>query len=183
MIDTAMKIGNNCCKKYRCEMIKDDVISNSILFIIEKCGNVEKNYLNEEQIKMAIASLIGGYIKKNCLWYKSNLPQTLFVINSDDEEINPFDRGIEDKSINVEKEVIENISQEEIEQYKNLQLEVACLKLLKKYIEIGYTESEAIIEVSKFIGIDMAELIEMLKKYMIDQNKVKETSKGEYILK
>ena len=59
----------------------------------------------------------------------------------------------------------------------------SCLKLLKKYLKTGYDENKAILEISKIVDVDVKELLEILKKYMIEQQYVKVTSKGSYILK
>ena len=134
MIETAMKIGNNYCRKYKCESVKDDVISNSIIFIIEKRGHIEKNCITEEQIKTAIFHSISRYIMDSFLWEKSRKCSKIysyFEININGEEINPFDKGIVDASINVENEVIENMSQAKEIDLKNDLLEDFCLRLLK----------------------------------------------------
>ena len=186
MIETAMKIGNNYCRKYKCESVKDDVISNSIIFIIEKRGHIEKNCITEEQIKTAIFHSISRYIMDSFLWEKSRKCSKIysyFEININGEEINPFDKGIVDASINVENEVIENMSQAKEIDLKNDLLEDFCLRLLKKYLEIGYDENKAILEVSKIVKIAVKPLVKILKKYMIKQQYVKVTSKGSYILK
>ncbi len=186
MIETAMKIGNNYCRKYKCESVKDDVISNSIIFIIEKRGHIEKNCITEEQIKTAIFHSISRYIMDSFLWEKSRKCSKIysyFEININGEEINPFDKGIVDASINVENEVIENMSQAKEIDLKNDLLEDSCLRLLKKYLEIGYDENKAILEVSKIVKIAVKPLVKILKKYMIKQQYVKVTSKGSYILK
>ena len=186
MIETAMKIGNNYCRKYKCKSVKDDVISNSIIFIIEKRGHIEKNCITEEQIKTAIFHSISRYIMDSFLWEKSRKCSKIysyFEININGEEINPFDKGIVDASINVENEVIENMSQAKEIDLKNDLLEDSCLRLLKKYLEIGYDENKAILEVSKIVKIAVKPLVKILKKYMIKQQYVKVTSKGSYILK
>ncbi len=182
MINTAIKISNMYCRKYKYYVVKEDIISDSIMYIIEKCGYVEKNYTDEKQIKQIIYNLIRKYIKNYFLW--SNIKTySIFGIDQDGEEVSVFDKGIKDDSINVEKEVVESMLHEEQKLLVDNSLEESCLKLLKKYLELGYRENQAIVEVSNLVGIDIKELLEMLKKYLIEKNQVKETSKGEYVLK
>ena len=183
MIESTKKIKKYYCTKYRNLTIKDDVISNSIIFIIEKCGSIEKNCINDEQIKTLIFYSISGYIIKSCLWEyckKNRKNNSLLGANDSEEEINLSNRGI-DTSINTENDV--NLSQNKRMDSNNDLLANSCLKLLKKYLKTGYDENKAILEVSKIVDIDVKELLEILKKYMIEQQYVKVTSKGSYILK
>ena len=55
--------------------------------------------------------------------------------------------------------------------------------MLKKYIEVGYSDKQAILEVSRFVGINIDDMLKMLRKYMIEEQQVKLTSTGNYILK
>lgn len=126
---------------------------------------------------------ISGYIIKSCLWeYCKNRSKknSLLGTNDSEEEINLSNRGI-DTSINTENDV--NLSQNKRIDLNNDLLANSCLKLLKKYLKTGYDENKAISEVSKIVDIDVKELLEILKKYMIEQQYVKVTSKGSYILK
>lgn len=127
---------------------------------------------------------ISGFIIKSCLWEYCNnrsKKRSLFGINNSGEEITPFDRSIYGASINAENGV--NLHQGKRIDSNNDLLANSCLKLLKKYLKTGYDENKAILEISKIVDVDVKELLEILKKYMIEQQYVKVTSKGSYILK
>ena len=181
MIESGTKISNKLTAKYKCDNIKDDIVSDSIMYIIEKCGNIEKNYLTEEQIKIAIkAIIIRNAIR---LIKRSHRNKKYSIFRSDFlEETSIFDRGIKDTNINVEEEVIQKTIYEEMVYSNEETIEESCLRLLRKYLEFGYNEEKAMEEVSKYVGIDIKTLLKLLREYMISKQQVKETSGKSYIL-
>ena len=182
MIEITTKISKILTARYRCRDIKDDIVSDCIIYIIENRGDIEKNHLNDYQIKKSISYIILKYIKFACQIYKErNKPSSLFKIYGDGKEINILDKE-EITSINAEVDVVEATPQEDIDSDSE-SLEEACLKLLKKYIEVGYSDKQAILEVSRFVGINIDDMLKMLRKYMIEEQQVKLTSTGNYILK
>ena len=182
MIEITTKISKILTARYRCRDIKDDIVSDCIIYIIENRGDIEKNHLNDYQIKKSISYIILKYIKFACQIYKErNKPSSLFKIYGDGKEINILDKE-EITSINAEVDVVEATPQEDIDSDSE-SLEEACLKLLKKYIEVGYSGKQAILEVSRFVGINIDDMLKMLRKYMIEEQQVKLTSTGNYILK
>lgn len=178
IITLANKISEYYSRKFNFNDVKEDCISDSILFIYEKCGEIEKNFgENEILVKKIISYKLLKFIKFKYLNRSTKKVITISTLTNNSSN----NSGIKDDTVNIEQELEETVVIEELN--KLGVLEDKCVYLLSKYLEKGYTKEEAFAMIEKFIGIDKLNLIEMLKQYMTNKQLVKKTSAGKYILK
>lgn len=85
-----------------------------------------------------------------------------------------IDLILKDESVDIEKEVLEN--------YENEIEETSIISYLSKLVEEGYDRNASLERTASTFGIDKETMLEVLKKELLKQGKVKQTNKGEYIL-
>ena len=127
------------CSRYGCKDRVQDIASDALVYVLEKCGDIEKNYCDNEELNIKfIGGRIYNYIRFSCLSLSlrskregSTLLHKKFTNHKgSEEEINVFDRGIEDKeqeSIEdeVERKVLEGIKKKQEEKKKKM----TCLSM------------------------------------------------------
>ncbi len=178
IIHLANKICNYYNKVFKFSDIKEDCISDSILFIYEKCGEIEKNfYDNEALTKKIISYKLLKFIKFRYLSHSVKKVTTISILTNNSSN----NRGIKDNTINIEQELEEAMVTEELNKLEIL--EEKCMYLLCKYLEKGYTKEESIDLIEKILGLNRYNLIDMLKQFMTNKQMVKKTNDGKYILR
>ena len=178
IITLANKICSYYSRKFNFNDVKEDCVSDSILFIYEKCGEIEKNFgENEMLVKKIISYKLLKFIKFKYLNRSTKKVITISTLTNNSSN----NSGIKDDTVNIEQELEETVVIEELN--KLGALEDKCVYLLSKYLEKGYTKEEAFAMIEKLIGIDKLNLIEMMKQYITNKQLVKKTSSGKYILK
>ena len=170
MIKIAIQVGSILCAKYNCQTAKDDFVSDSILYIIENGGAIEKNFgADRELVKKVIFTRIFKYLELLCLNKSHNKMTSTFQPNSNNNAY--IEDGVEEKILKQE------INLQDVEIF-----EEKIIIILKYYLMKGYTEEEAMLIVSNYMKMSVRNVTAMLKEYMIAKQKVKVTSNGRYIL-
>lgn len=186
IIQKAAKTSKDLCLKYRCKHMEQDIAGDAIVYVLQKCGDIDKNFYDkEEAAEELIKARMYMFIKYRCLTNLGKPKQYYFYgkysYKGDKNERNVFDRGIEDKTENVQNEVEEKIL-EEIKRKKEKNPEEACIELLKMHIESGLDKEEAITRTGQVLGVNPEVMVETIKTYMIKQNSVRQTKDGGFVL-
>ena len=157
------------------------------MYILQNCGDIEKNFVDNVEISKKVIKLrIRTYIKYKCIGQlKPRKENSFYRLVRDPKnnmnEINVFDRGIKDKSQDIQSEVVEKmLAQEDISKEGGIGERYATL--LMKNINEGLTLDEALRKMENDMGLSQEDILKELRNYMIENKKVKETEKGEFIL-
>ncbi len=186
ILRSTKKFAGLLCLKYYCKSEVQDIASKSIVYVLDKCGDVDKNFVDDEKsAEKIIKARIYYFIKYECL---KSLGQPkvgsfygTFTYKGNEEERNVFDRGIKDDSQNVQDE----LEEKELKQIKKRQEtnpEETYIELLMRNIESGLNREEALLKTAKVLGITPQEMLKLLQKYMIEQKRVRETEDGDFVL-
>ena len=167
------EIAKSLCKKYRINQRIEDYKQDMILYIIESMGDLERNLGNSNEIFDIIS-------KKIMRKYKGEILQSLKIshkcqgmyrmgrIGKNDTE---FEIQYPDESINIIKEIEQKLETENID--SNQDRMNKCINMLKKYIEIGVSKTEAIEKTAQSVNIDAETMLEYMKLYLLQNGKVK----------
>ena len=181
IIDEAERSSKILCKKYNCNNVAQDLAGDAIEYLLKKCGFIEKNFSDDDcQSKNLIGASIYLHIKYNCL-KKLRLPKEnslyrTFTYKGEEKEGNI---GIKDETQNTENEVEEKILKENL---KNKSMEEICIEILLDNINRELSSEEVIEIMSKKLKISKEDMLEKLKNYMLEKNRVRQTDDGDYIL-
>ena len=138
--------------RYKQNNYCDDVASDTIMYITQKRGDIFINYEIERALQI-VKSIASKYIKYS---YISHLKLKTISIDKMNEEFGDHHTFTRDIAIN-------NVSKiENKDVYQN------CINLLQYYYEIGLTNTEAIEKVSIEMAIEKKEMLEMLKKRLME---------------
>ena len=191
MLNSARKISIKLCKRYGYKDRVQDIASDALVYVLEKCGDIEKNYGDNEELSIKfIGGRIYNYIRFSCLSLSlkskregSTLLHRKFTNHKGgEEEINEFDAGIKDKEQESIEDEVERKVLEEIKKKQEENPEEACMELLSQYVEVGYKREEALSKTSEKLGLSSEEMLELLRSYMIGNRRVRETKDGGYVL-
>ena len=178
--EIAREVSNYIYYKYNCKkrkLEKDDLEQETLILIIETCGDLEKNFDNDELSRMIylraranmlkhisteskVVSIFGYYKKAQDRSAKGNGKN--------------IDLVVKDENADTEKEALDH--------YKNEIEEISIIGYLSKLVEEGYDRNTALAKTASVFGIDKETMLEVLKEEFIKRGKVKKTDKGEYIL-
>ena len=146
-------------RKYKQNNYCDDVASDTIMYITQKRGDIFINYGIERALQI-VKSIASKYIKYS---YISHLKLKTISIDKMNEEFGDHHTFTRDKTQTTEDTAINNVSKiENKDVYQN------CINLLQYYYEIGLTNTEAIEKVSIEMAIEKKEMLEMLKKRLME---------------
>ena len=146
-------------RKYKQNNYCDDVASDTIMYITQKRGDIFINYGIERALQI-VKSIASKYIKYS---YISHLKLKTISIDKMNEEFGDHHTFTRDKTQTTEDTAINNVSKiENKDVYHN------CINLLQYYYEIGLTNTEAIEKVSIEMAIEKNEMLEMLKKRLME---------------
>ncbi len=177
IMDIAKKVSNYTYYKYKSQkrnLEKEDLVQEACILIIETCGDLEKNFENEELLRMIylraranILKHIGTESKAVSIfgYYKKAREK------GDDKNI---DLILKDENADTEKEAIEH--------YESESGTITIISYLSKLIEEGYDRDIALEKTKNVYGIDEETMLEILEEELLKRGKVKKTAKGEYIL-
>ena len=181
MIRCARKTAMKLCSKYGCK--NKNIASDALVYILEKRGDIEKNYSDNENLcRELIGKIMYTHIKFSCLRNlrkkNENTHRRFTSHKGSQEEINVFNSGIKDDTENgIQDEVVG-----EIKGKQENSPEEASIELLSYYIEQGYTREEVLSKTSEELGMSRKKMLKALKKYMLEIRKVRETEDGGYVL-
>ena len=179
--DTSNKLG----KKYRLTRLQEDIASEVLLNVIQKQGNVVYNYSEEEAIDalkgICYINIKYGYL--NSLRVK--VLQSIDGKSDDRDKAYISQRWLRDKKTNVEQTAMKNHEQKQtikaIDIKDEEELYQFCISVINECHEKGMDHTEYISEVCKRTGIEYNKLLEIMKRYLVEQNRVRKTRNGEYI--
>lgn len=172
--------------KYWAKILKsneyvEDVASDTIAYITQNRGDFFINFSEDVAVKK-IKKFIKKHIEhKYKIYFNKRHKQIMDKKLS--ETSREERRKMTDKHADTEKEAMENISKvNEKKLYQVDDIYTQCIQLLQYYYEQGFSNTEAINKVAEDINLDKKTMLELLKKALIEKNKIRETSKGEYYL-
>ena len=191
ILEYAYEFSKTLCKRYKCTTKTEDFAGQAIIYILERCGDIEKNYEdNLEETQEIIKKRIYMNIKLKCMSElrkvkRAKSSYTIVRRKEEEKEISIFE--LKGKNNNeyyeqndVQNQVEEIITSEEKKQIE--QPEELCVETLKGYINNGASREEAIKRTSQKLHMDPEKMLNSLKTYLIKNNKVKKTQNEEYIL-
>lgn len=186
IVEEAERVSRRNCNRYRCRHMQSDIASDSIAYILQKCGDIGKNFDDDEKnAKKFIRLRIQTYIKYKCI---SQIKKTReysfhreFTYKGDQQESNVFNRGIKDNSVNLEEAVEEKILSKE-EQMKQESIGQNYTELLMKNIKKGLPLEEALERTGFLLKLPKEELLKILRDYMITTKKVRGNDEDGFVL-
>lgn len=186
----AHKFSKILCKDYHISTKVEDFAMQTVIYILEKRGDIEKNYGDDfEKAERIIKRQIFMSIKIRCICEIKKVKRTISIYkdaaSKDGKKGDPIlnlkgKYAEHDEENDVQKQVEDIILDEEKKQTK--QPEELCVEALKIYIDNGFSREEAIAKTSEKLGMDPEEMLDALKTYLIKNKKVRKTQNEEYIL-
>ncbi len=178
--EIAKKVSNYIYYKYKSKkrkLEKDDLEQEACIFILETCGDLEKNFDGDELSRMIylrarlytlkhigteskVVSIYGYYKKAQDRSTKGNRKN--------------IDLEVKDENSDTEKEALEHY-EKEIER-------TSIIGYLSQLVEEGYDRNTSLEKTASVFGIDKETMLEALKEELFKRGKVKQTDKGEYVL-
>ena len=173
----ARKISNYIYYKYNCKkrkLEKDDLEQEALILIIQTCGDLEKNFDDDELSRMIYLRARTNMLKHIGTESKVVSISEYYKKYREKGDNKNTDLTIKDENADTEKEAIEHY-ESEIE-------EISIIGYLSKLVEEGYDRNTALEKTASMFGIDKETMLEALKEELLKRRKVKKTDKGEYIL-
>lgn len=168
--------------------MQPDIASDSIMYILQKCGEIEKNFEDDEDTSKKLIKLkMRTYIKYRCMKQLRRPKEKSFVKRyqnhkGDEKDTNVFDRGIKDNSQNVEDEVERKILLETEKSKTSEDIGQTYAEMLMQNINQGLTVQEALEKIESQLDINQEEILKELRTYMIKTKQVRQTQDGGFIL-
>lgn len=159
-------IARSLCRKYQVYKDIEEYTAEAILYIIEKCGDLERNYGESEEklftkVKQRTRLAIKGkIIIENFVVRK--VSTTKYHLNSQD------DLDIQDEKVNIESEVIDGI--EEDSKSEDMDTEKIIKGILLE-IEKGYDIDDILENISMKLNCNKNELMLLIKEYYMQNNR------------
>ena len=175
--EIARKVSNYIYYKYNCKkrkLEKDDLEQEALILIIETCGDLEKNFDDDELSRMIYLRARANMLKHIGTESKVVSISGYYKKYREKGDNKNIDLTIKDENADTEKEAIEHY-ESEIE-------EISIIGYLSKLVEEGYDRNTALKKTTSVFGIDKEIMLEALKEELLKRGKVKKTDKGEYIL-
>lgn len=179
--EIARKVSDYIYYKYKSQkgnLEKEDLEQEACLLIIETCGDLEKNFdgselsrmiylrarinmLKHVSTKLKVISISGYYKKAQDRSTKGNN--------------NNIDLVVKDGNADTEKEALDNCESG----FK----ELSIIDYLSKLIEKGFDRNTCLEKTASVFGIDKQTMLEAIKDELLRKGKVKQTDRGEYVLR
>lgn len=175
--DTIINFINTQCELlgriYKQSIYCDDIASDTIFYITQKCGHFFNNFDKDRAVRI-IKIIAKKYIT---YLYRSHLRLRNFSLDQIDETLSDHHTYTLDKTQNTESSAIDNIKNASDDIYD------ACINLLQYYYNLGFSRSDTIAKVSQDLNLTQDKMLEIMTQYLLNRNKVKQTSSGEYYLR
>ena len=146
------------CNNYKIASKIDDYASDTFLYIIEKCGDLEKNYEDDED------ALFRKITLRTKLAIKGKIILDNFVIREIRTCYNTEKNGnleVKDDNIDVENEALNRVYDED--------RDIAQIKMeIFKRIDMGEDVDDVLEDLSDRLGCDKNEIIMKLREYYIE---------------
>ena len=183
----AFKITRALVKKYNYQYMQDELIDSGIEYIIMNCGDIEENLKYDmDKLKGLIYTRtrkrLNGLIVKE---YNENLKQTStdkdFEKSYERKKRIQFLERYRVKTKKLENEVVDKIMDEQENESETTMNDIEkIINLFKKFLLEGYDEEIAIDYLSNMFKMDKNEMLDKIKKHLLETGKVVENKKGEY---
>ncbi|MCI8547237.1 MAG: hypothetical protein HFJ44_08470, partial [Clostridia bacterium] len=166
----AKDIARGLCRKYGLKGMDEEYAAEATLYIIEKCGDLEANYEEDEdtlltRIKQRTRlALKGKIIIDNFTVRETSI--TKYYCNSED------DLEIPDETTNVEEEALQGL--EENEKHNKESIEKIIIRILKE-IESGYDVDDVLEKEALKLECDKNELVLKMQEFYIKMKKKEES--------
>lgn len=178
--EIARKVSNYIYYKHKSDkrkLEKDDLEQEACILILETCGDLEKNFDDDElsrmiylRARMNMLKHIGTKSKVVSLsgYYKKAQDRSTKVNSKN------IDLVVKGESTDPEKAALDN--------YENEIEETSIIGYLSKLVKEGYDRNTSLEKTASAFGIDKEMMLAALKEELLKRGKVKRTDKGEYIL-
>lgn len=178
--EIARKVSNHIYYKYKSEkrkLEKEDLEQEACILILETCGDLEKNFTDDELSRMIylrtrinMLKHIGTESKVVSIseYYKKAQDRSTKGNGKN------IDLVIKDENADTEKDALDNY-ESEIE-------ETSIIGYLSKLVEKGYDRNACLEKTANAFGIDKETMLEVIKEELLRRGKVKQTDKGDYYI-
>lgn len=165
IIDFAKSLAIELCKTYQAKQHIEDYAQDTMLYIIENCGDLEKNFINDFDLcKGLIYTRAKAFIKGTIIMRKKS---KTISINSYYKDRKDNSLNIKDKEVDVENKAIEKIEETEETEDKEI-----LINQVLRHIELGESPIEAIEYVANKNRLNVQYLIEQFRNYYKNAQKV-----------
>ena len=155
IIGFARSLAIELCVMYQAKHYIEDYAQDTMVYIIENCGDLEKNFEDDFDLcKGLIYTRAKAFIRGRILIGKKAKTISVDSYYKDRKDKSLI---IKDQDVNVEKEAINNLEKEEDRAY--------LIKKVLNYIESGLTPLEAIKKITEKYGLEFEDLIEEFREY------------------
>lgn len=156
---------------------KEDLEQETFILIIETCGDLEKNFDNDE-----LSRMIYLRARSNMLKHITTKSKVISIFGYDQKAQNRAING-NDKNIDlIIKDENADTEKDALNHYENEIEETSIIGYLSKLVEKGYDRNTSLEKTATVFGIDKETMLEALKEELLKRRKVKKTDKEEYIL-
>lgn len=154
IIDFARSLAVDLCRTYQAKQHVEDYAQDTMLYIIENCGDLEKNFEDDFDLcKGLIYTRAKAFIKGVIIMGKK--AKTISV--------DSYHKDRKDNSLNIKSD--ENVETEVINKVETEEERVMLVKKVLAYIENGEDPIGAIRKIADVNGLDIQNLIEQFRKY------------------
>lgn len=134
----------------------EDLQSNILLFVLENCKDLIKNF--EYDVKLM----------ERMIWLRARQYARITYISEQKENKKIIPYKDEIYNIEIKKIEDENIDDEQL------------VNILKTYLEQGYSKKIILKKLTTKLNCEETEILERIKKYLIEQKQVKQNNDGDY---
>lgn len=158
---------------YRQNSYCDDVASDTILYIVQKRGDLFINFSEGKALRI-LKCIAKKYIKYS---YLSYMRVRKISLDEKDERLGKdHHKYTADKKKDAEKMVLEKIDEEAKSKY------LQCINLLQQYYDKGVSSTESIERVCQELKISKKEVLTILKQRLLEKQQSERSSFEEYCL-
>jgi len=159
---------------------KEDLLQETVLYILTQCGDLEKNFDGAELRRMIYLRTRIYMLKSVSLKSKVKVVSTTSYYQKARSRTlkggqKDLDLELVDTNADTASQAIENIASNETTQY-------SVIGYLSKLLEEGYDRDSALNKTASTLGVDKERMLEEIKKELLKRGKVKQTKKGEFVL-
>lgn len=162
IIDISKSLSINLCKTYQSKQHIEDYAQDTMLYIIENCGYLEKNFNQDFKLCRGLIYIREKAFIKGII-IKGKKSKTI--------SIDSFYKDRKDNSLNI-KDRKENVECEALDNVEKVEDSEELIKKVLVYVENGENPIEAIKQIAKINGIDFQKLIEQFKTYYIETKNI-----------
>jgi hypothetical protein len=162
IIDFAKSLAVELCRTYQATQYIEDYAQDTMVYILEKCGDLEKNFEDDFDLcKGLIYTRAKAFIKGRIILGKKAKTISLDSYYKDRKDNS---LSVIDREADVESKAIDEV--------KSIEDKEVLLKQVLEYIEIGENPIEAIRYIAHKNNLDFQDLIEEFRNYYIKTQEI-----------